>query len=276
MASLTEHLRWALDPAAFAAECLGWTPDPWQNEVLNSTARQVIMCCSRQSGKTLTTAALALHEALFGVPGPTLLISPSLRQSQEHLQVIKQLLERVPRELAHVVRETTLSIELSSGARVLSLPGGSGPDVGRTIRGFSAPRLIVIDEAARVPEPLYAACRPMLAVSGGRIALLSTPWGKRGFFHHEWTEGGDWHRVRLTAEECPRISPMWLEQERRNRPPWEFRQEYLCEFVEPEGAAFDFDAIARAIDPELAPLFAVPGEDESAEAVWGHAPVLLS
>ncbi len=39
-----------------------------------------------------------------------------------------------------------------------------------------------IDEAARVSDELYRAVRPMLATSGGRIVLLSTPFGKRGFF----------------------------------------------------------------------------------------------
>ena len=50
----------------------------------------------------------------------------------------------------------------------------------------------------------------MLAVSGGRIILLSTPFGKRGFFHHEWTEGGpEWERVMVTAEQVPYADWFW-------------------------------------------------------------------
>jgi len=30
----------------------------------------------------------------------------------------------------------------------------------------------------------------MLAVSGWRIVMLSTPFGNRGFFYKEWSEGG--------------------------------------------------------------------------------------
>jgi hypothetical protein len=36
----------------------------------------------------------------------------------------------------------------------------------------------------------------MLAVSCGRIVLLSTPFSNRGFFCKEWSEGGEgWRKV---------------------------------------------------------------------------------
>jgi hypothetical protein len=36
----------------------------------------------------------------------------------------------------------------------------------------------------------------MLAVNGGRIVLLSTPFGNRRCFRKEWSEGGeDWRKV---------------------------------------------------------------------------------
>src|SRR5207248_5957823 len=85
-----------------------------------------------------------------------------------------------------------------------------------TVRGYSNVSLLIIDEAARVPDDLYRAVRPMLAVSGGRLICLSTPYGKRGFFHDCWTNGGaDWQRIEVPASRIPRISPAFLEQERR-------------------------------------------------------------
>jgi hypothetical protein len=98
----------------------------------------------------------------------------------------------------------------------------------------------------------------MLAVSGGDILLLSTPFGKRGFFHHEWTEGGaDWHRTKVTAEDCPRIPKEWLEQERQSIGDWWYRQEYMCEFVETTDQVFSYEDIRRALDPTVKPLFEV-------------------
>jgi len=52
----------------------------------------------------------------------------------------------------------------------------------------------------------------MLAVSGGRIVLLSTPFGNRGYFYKEWSEGGeDWRKVEITARDCTRIYSEWLD-----------------------------------------------------------------
>jgi hypothetical protein len=116
--------------------------------------------------------------------------------------------------------------------------------------------LLILDEAARIPDALYYSVRPMLAVSGGRIVLLSTPFGKRGFFHHEWAEGGaDWERTKITAYDCPRIPKDWLEAERRSIGDWWFAQEYLCEFVEAIDQLFRYEDIERALDPNIVPLW---------------------
>ncbi len=100
---------------------------------------------------------------------------------------------------------------LENGSRIVALPGSE-----QTIRGFSGATLLILDEASRIEDPLYYSVRPMLAVSGGRLVALSTPFGKRGWFHGAWEEGGPgWERVKITAYDCPRISPVWLEQERQ-------------------------------------------------------------
>src|SRR5208282_1075770 len=99
---------------------------------------------------------------------------------------------------------------LANGSRIVSLPGDE-----KNIRGFSGVALLVIDEAARVLDSLYCSVRPMLAVSRGRMVALSTPYGKRGWFHDEWHGAGEWQRVRITAPECPRITAEFLAEEKR-------------------------------------------------------------
>jgi hypothetical protein len=114
--------------------------------------------------------------------------------------------------------------------------------------------LLIIDEASRVEDSLYQSVRPMLAVSKGRIILLSTPFGKRGFFHTEWTNGEGWQRTKITADLCPRIDKDWLERERKMIGDWWFRQEYLCEFIETTDSVFNFNDIAKAISKEVEPM----------------------
>ena len=123
-------------------------------------------------------------------------------------------------------RETALSLSLTNGSRVVSLP--ASPD---TIRGYSAVDLLVIDEAAMVPDELFVAVNPMLAVSRGRLVCLSTPLGKRGWFFESWNDPqADWERVKVTAEDCPRIAPEFLEEQKKSLGERWFRQEYLCSF----------------------------------------------
>lgn len=257
MATLATDLALALDPARLV-ERGGIEADPWQADLLRSNARQMILLCSRQAGKSTVSAFLALHEACYGPPEPTLLLSPSLRQSQELFRKIKEGYAALGEAAPPVRQESALGLELESGARIVCLPGKEA-----TIRGFSGVRLLVVDEASRVDDALYQAVRPMLAVSGGRIILLSTPFGKRGFFHHEWTEGGsEWERVMVTADQVPRIPKAWLENERAAIGDWWWRQEYMCEFVETSDTVFRYDDIMAALDADVTPLFGPAPADQ--------------
>ena len=179
-----------------------------------------------------------------------LLLAPAYRQSKELFRKVKAAYNALPGAIP-LASESALEMEFTNGSRIVALPGKEG-----TIRGFSGVSLLIVDEASRVPDELYQAIRPMLAVSGGDILLLSTPFGKRGFFHHEWEEGGaDWHKTKITAYQCPRISREWLDAERRRIGDWWFKQEYLCEFVETTDQVFSYEDIQRALDPEVKPLF---------------------
>jgi Terminase large subunit, T4likevirus-type, N-terminal len=186
---------------------------------------------------------------VFRPPALILLVSASLRQAQELGKVVFDAYRRLGKPVS-AEAENRLSLELTNGSRIVCLPAKEG-----TIRGLAGARLIIIDEAARVPDPLYHAIRPMLAVSGGRLMALSTPWGKRGWWHAAWTEGEDWQRVQVTAEQCSRISPAFLEEERRSLPDFVFRQEYLCEFAGTLDAVFRYEDIAAALTDEVRPLF---------------------
>jgi len=184
----------------------GLVPDPWQQQILLGTDRQILLNCSRQSGKSTTVAALALHTALCRPGSLILLLSPSLRQSLELFRKVIECYAAIGRPIDTLAFNQT-RLELATHSRIVCLPGKE-----ETVRSFSGVDLLVIDEAARVPEDLYRAVRPMLAVSRGRLICLSTPFGKRGFFHEEWEHGGaGWQRIRITWKDCPRIRPDFIE-----------------------------------------------------------------
>src|SRR4028119_1011112 len=182
MAELREDIRLALDRVAFAKE-LGIVPDPWQAELLASESKRVLLNCSRQSGKSTMAAALTLHRALYRPNSLVLCLAPALRQSQELFAKLGAFYGTLGEPLK-AYGERKLSLELKNGSRIVALPGSE-----RTVRGFSGASLLVVDEAARVEDELYFSIRPMLAVSGGRLIAMSTPYGRRGFFFQEWTNG---------------------------------------------------------------------------------------
>jgi hypothetical protein len=237
------------DPVEFARTRLGFDPDKLQCEILRSTARRGMLCCARQWGKTTVSAAKAVHRA-YTRPGSLVVVaSPGARQSGLWMQKAAEMLRQLG------IRKkgdgyNRLSLLLPNESRIVGLPEAEDK-----VRGYSALSMLVIDEAARVSEGMYQAVGPMLAVSGGDLWMMSTPFGKRGFFYEEWEHGGDrWMRVRVPATECNRISKEFLEEQRSAYPIDVIRQEYLCEFVGGGLGAFDRDLIEAALDDELEPV----------------------
>jgi hypothetical protein len=205
--------------------------------------------CTRQWGKSTISAAKAVHQAAT-IPGSlTIVISPAARQSAEFVRKAGTLVQRLgirPKGDG----DNEISLALPNGSRIVGLPGNEA-----TIRGFSNVALMLVDEASRVSDDLYMAIRPMLAVSSGALWLMSTPYGKRGFFYTAWAHGGgDWERICVPATECPRISAAFLREEKKTMGDRWFRQEYLCEFMDSVSGVFDLDLIQRAITDDVKPL----------------------
>jgi hypothetical protein len=246
------EVRAVPDAVEFARSRLGIEPDEKQAEVLRSESKRGLLNCSRQWGKSTMAAAKAVHRAYTRPRSLVLVASPSQRQSAEFVLKASEMVARLgidPRGDG----QNANSLLLPSGSRIVGLPGNE-----RTVRGFSAVSMLLIDEASRVEDEMYRALRPMLAVGDGDLWLLSTPYRKRGFFYATWVHGGpDWHRVQVPATECTRISREFLEEE-RSALKGEFAREYLCEFMEDSSSVFNRDLVEKALNAEVKPLKVPP------------------
>lgn len=248
MQNIATSIKHGLDPVKFAVEELDFNPDCWQKSVLEYTGPRLIMLCSRQTGKSTVASIKALHKALFHPGSLTLVVSPSQRQSSELFRKIVNEMNKLmvqPKK----IEDNRLSLVLQGGSRVVSLPSQEA-----TVRGFSSPDLVIIDEASRVQDSLYFALRPMLAVSGGQLILLSTPAGRMGFFFEAWESETGWEKVKVLASECPRITPEFLAEELATLGKWFYSQEYECQFVEGEQSMFRYDDVLAAFSPEVKSL----------------------
>lgn len=111
---------------------------------------------------------------------------------------------------------------------------------------------LVIDEAAFVPELVYNTLKPMLAISEktkglGWETLLSTPYGKGGFFydsHHS----NDYKAFHVSAEKCNRYDPIRLKKEKDRLNSVEYAQEYLAEFIDSLNQFFPTKLIKKCMN----------------------------
>ena len=244
---MARDLARTLDPSLWFTDA-GLTPDPWQAAAIRSTSKRQLWLVHRQGGKSVTAGLKALRKAQEP-DSLTLLVSPSQRQSAELLRKVVELVHKIE-GLPEPIVESAHKLEWQCGGRILSLPSSE-----TTIRGYSKVGLLILDEAARIPDELVAACRPMLAVSDGELVCLSTPFGRRGFFYESWEHGDAWERTKVIATECGRISPEFLQEERETLGEMAYQQEYECRFVDTDEQCFPSEIIDRAFSTELAPLW---------------------
>jgi hypothetical protein len=265
MVSIEEDFRLALDRVVFARRVLDLEDlDPWQEAFLRSEDRRLLVNVYRQGGKSSMTAVIALHRALYHPRSLVLILAPALRQALEFFEKVSDCYQRLSGEGLAIPAESDrkLGIKLKNGSRIEALPGSE-----KTVRGFSKPDLIVVDEAARVDDDLFTAILPMLTVSrrGDRLLMLSTPLGKRGIYWRLWDGsvwGGSeaqgasvgWERVQVPVTDVPRISPAAIEEPRDTLLEWEFQQEYLTEFADNAASVFSLSDLRASLTDEFEPL----------------------
>ena len=221
---------------------MNWEWDNWQKEVLEHDGN-ITLRTGRQVGKS---AVISQKAADFAVKNPgttTLIIAASQRQSGLLFEKVRGNLERDGVDFAEP--PTLTRIKLKNESRIYCLPAGR---TAYSIRGYSIDMLIA-DEAAYIPEAVWNAVIPMLAVSKktkkfGWIVLLSTPFGKGGYFYHSFTDPDfrSWH---VSSENCKRIPKDFLKKEKDRMSKMEYRQEYMGEFTEEWNQLFPTDLIKK-------------------------------
>lgn len=210
-----------------------FTPDPWQRKVLDHKGN-VTMRCGRQVGKSTVTAIKAGRFAIENPGTVTLVIAASQRQSSLLFEKIRGEIEYQEEQGNCEIAETPTQtrIVLSNGSKIYCHPAGR---TGYLIRGFTID-LLIADEAAYINEEVWKSVIPMLAVSQksrgfGWIILLSTPFGKGGYYYDTFHDASFLH-IHVTSEQCSRIPKSFLLKEKKRLTKVEYAQEYLGEFVD--------------------------------------------
>jgi len=214
-------------------EKIKWNWDKWQQEVLAHDGHLTLRT-GRQVGKSEVVSAKAVKFALENAGTTTLIIAASQRQSSLLFEKVRGTIDLKEQEGKKLYSEqpTLSKIILNNGSRIYSLPTGR---TGHFIRGFTID-LLIADEAAYIPEAVWLAVTPMLAVSKkvrgfGWIILLSTPFGKGGYFYNSFTDD-DFRSFHVSSEDCKRIPKDFLKKEQQRMTKAQYRQEYQGEFTD--------------------------------------------
>jgi hypothetical protein len=211
---------------------------------------------------SLTVSMLALHAVLTRPGRLTVIVAQRQDQAAELLRKAVTAYYQIGAPVP-VKREGATHFELATGARILALPGEE-----RAMHGPTAD-LLIIDEAARVPDEVYHAASPQLSASNGRLVALSTAFSKSGWFYREWTEGQRYRRWSITARQCPRHTPAFLESERQSMGDRWFEMAYENVFGDDVAAVFSLDDIRRAVSADVIPLFGPAAGDLGVRPLFG-------
>jgi hypothetical protein len=240
MTSILRELAYRVDPALWVREVLKVTPTEWQESFLRTPqGASILALTARQSGKTTTAAWAMAHAAVF-MPGSLSVVAcPAQRQSGEAVRRVRDIVLTVGGKLK---ADNVYGLELTNGSRVLALPGSDD-----SIRGMTVDAWIVADEAARLPEALIAALRPMRARRPNtRFAMLSTAWTRTDPFWTAWAgDDPSWIRLKATAETGV-YDPQFLERERRALGENAFQREYFGIPTGANGSPFTWELYERA------------------------------
>ena len=224
--------------------------DPWQRRLLTCWDRYIILNCSRQSGKSSSLMVKAFWKALTTEDAIILIIAEQ-RQSNEDMRKVKNLVKSYDKWLSErhggkwrltPTTDNVTSVEFANGARIIALPSNE------KVRGYSAPTMVILDEAAYQDDQVFVSVDPMLEVSNGQLILASTPKGNQGFFATEWKTNPRYTRFEVPWWDCPRISKESIERKRLIYGDAYVDQEYCCKFLDDASALFTEASLAGSID----------------------------
>jgi hypothetical protein len=159
-------------------------PHKNQLAILKSRARFVTVMAGRRFGKTECMYMLSILTAAKGKR--VFFICPTFKQCRDWY---KNIISKIPKEVLGDTNKTDLTIEFVNGGVIKFFSGE--PDAIERCRGYEA-ELVVIDEFCNISQQnyvFYDIVRPLVATTGGRVFLISTPKGTGNFFFQAFLKG---------------------------------------------------------------------------------------
>ena len=225
-------------------------PYPKQEEFLGRILdpkgpKHHVLVSSRQIGKTLMAINLMLYYALNYPGSYNVLVSPIFAQSKKSfLDLVKASGDNNP--LIESTNSSELIMQFRNGSTIRMVSGESK----QNLRGFTVSGILVIDEAAYLPEELWnEILMPTTIIRGKKVLFISTPngfnWFKDIYDFGQSDLHPHWGSYRITSRDNPFMDRSILEMAKLTLPEKAYLQEYEGQFVEGSGSVFEFGHCAN-------------------------------
>lgn len=215
-----------------------------QQNIVRSKARFKIIRAGRRSGKSTVAIEMMLFQAVSKKNQNIFYISPSQKQSRSIIwEATKARLNGIGE-----LNESRLEIALPTQDGGVSRIYVSGFEARENFRGMKA-HLIVFDELDTMKgffvgwQEIF---RPALTDTAGKAIFIGTPKKENPNLRRMEKiaeQDIDYANFHFTTADNPHIPAGEIEKARQEVDYQTFRQEYLAEYVENQGALFKYDAL---------------------------------
>jgi len=220
--------RCAEQPSYFSKAFLDHELHKYNAEYVDCKDRFIIYRSGRQAGKTMSTAAKAIHWAFFAPllvhdkqqkEATILIAAPTQNQATIMFERIRMLVMNSDFLAGYVVRNTQTEIWMKSLDQTMTskiITRATG-ETGATLRGYS-PDVIIADECAFMKESIMIAFLPSGLAKHVRVWITSTPFGKNNFFYKQHLDSrptnpeGTWREFHVRSTDNPFVAtdPLFL------------------------------------------------------------------
>jgi len=254
LSSFLSTLQGQIEPWRTLDRWLGkdGTPADWQKELSHEASKDgafVFALCSRRSGKSVMTAALAVNELIL--PKRTVIIvSPTLAQSMLLRRTIEDMMKAtVDHHIEYDATQTEL--RMANGSMLYAIPAGNSGDGirGQGIRDGT----LVLEECAYLNPEIWDAATPLVE-ERAKLICITTPTAKdpENRAYQVWTDHDtypDVHRIRANAYDQPHMKQK-LARAMTMMPKDKLEREYGTAWVAKEGFQLIDSEILAAADTD--------------------------
>lgn len=238
----------ATDAGVFARDVLCEGFWGYQAVFARCEARFRLVVAGRQVGKSRSLAKISLFEAVTRSRVLVLVVSAGEEAAKRLLADCVDLASASAVLRGSIVEQGKTLLSFTNGSMIRSVPASE-----KQIRGWPVD-LLIIDEAAFVPNEIWDAALPaIIARPGSRVIMTSSPWGSvEHWFRKLWNRGRDapdetYESFQWSSYDSPLADKKLLDELRDSRSSEWFQREVLGQFTEDSGTYFSEKELMGAV-----------------------------